>query len=246
MKPSVLVVEDEDALTTLLTYNLEREGFRTLSARDGDEALLIIDEQRPDLLILDWMLPKISGIELCRRVRGRSDTRNLPIIMLSARGEETDRVRGLDTGADDYITKPFSMVELLARVRAVMRRIRPALADDVITFGDILLDRAAHRVRRADRDIHLGPTEFRLLDHLIQYPGRVFSREQLLDAVWGSDVYVEARTVDVHIGRLRKAINARGETDPIRTVRSAGYALDESYSLVEMPRETMDLSASPL
>ncbi len=230
MQPLVLVVEDEDALSTLLTYNLEREGYRVASARDGDEALLIIDEQRPDLLLLDWMLPKISGIELCRRLRNRPQTRNLPIVLLTARGEEPDRIRGLDTGADDYVTKPFSMPELLARVRAVIRRIRPALAEDVITFGDIALDRAAHRVRRGNRDVHLGPTEFRLLDHLIQFPGRVFSREQLLDAVWGSDVYVEARTVDVHIGRLRKALNDKGEIDPIRTVRSAGYALDESYS----------------
>ncbi len=230
MKPLVLVVEDEDALSTLLIYNLENEGYRVASARDGDEALLIIDEQKPDLVLLDWMLPKVSGIELCRRMRSRPQTRNLPIIMLTARGEETDRIRGLDTGADDYIIKPFSMPELLARVRAVVRRVRPALAEDVIFFGNIALDRAAHRVRRGNRDVHLGPTEFRLLDHLIQYPGRVFSREQLLDAVWGSDVYVEARTVDVHIGRLRKALNEKGEMDPIRTVRSAGYALDDSYT----------------
>ncbi len=239
MKPLVLVVEDEDALSTLLTYNLEREGYRVVYARDGDEALLIIDEQRPDLCLLDWMLPKVSGIELCRRLRSRPQTRNLPIILLTARGEETDRIRGLDMGADDYITKPFSMPELLARVRAVIRRIRPALAEDVITFGDIALDRAAHRVRRANRDVHLGPTEFRLLDHLIQYPGRVFSREQLLDAVWGSDVYVEARTVDVHIGRLRKALNDKGELDPIRTVRSAGYALDDAYPGEEAVEDAM-------
>ncbi len=230
MKPLVLIVEDEDALTTLLAYNLERDGYRTLSARDGDEALLVIQEQRPDLVLLDWMLPKVSGIELCRRLRSRPETRNLPIVMLTARGEEEDRIRGLDTGADDYISKPFSMAELLARVRSVLRRIRPALAEDIVHFGDISVDRSAHRVRRNDRDIHLGPTEFRLLDHLIQHPGRVFSREQLLDAVWGSDVYVEARTVDVHIGRLRKALNGPGELDPIRTVRSAGYSFDESYS----------------
>lgn len=230
MKPAVLVVEDEAAITTLLQYNLEREGYRVADARDGEEALLLIDEDRPDLVILDWMLPQISGIELCRRLRGRAETRNLPIIMLTARGEEADRIRGLDTGADDYVTKPFSMTELLARIRAVLRRIRPALADDLVTFGDIQLDRSAHRVRRAGRDVHLGPTEFRLLDHLIQYPGRVFTREQLLDAVWGSDVYVEARTVDVHIGRLRKALNRKGEPDPIRTVRSAGYALDETVT----------------
>ncbi len=228
-QPQVLVVEDEAALTTLLQYNLEKEGYRVTTTADGEEAMMIVDEQQPDLVLLDWMLPQVSGIELCRRLRGRSETRNIPIIMLTARGEEADRVRGLDTGADDYITKPFSMTELLARVRAVLRRIRPALTEDIVTFGDVAVDRAAHRVRRGDREIHLGPTEFRLLDHLIQHPGRVFSREQLLDAVWGSDVYVEARTVDVHIGRLRKALNNPGEQDPIRTVRSAGYALDEHF-----------------
>ncbi len=229
IKPLVLIVEDEAALTTLLQYNLEKEGYRVLETADGEEAMMIVDEQQPDLVLLDWMLPQVSGIELCRRLRGRSETRNIPIIMLTARGEEADRVRGLDTGADDYITKPFSMTELLARIRAVLRRIRPALTDDIVTFGDIAVDRAAHRVRRGEREVHLGPTEFRLLDHLIQHPGRVFSREQLLDAVWGSDVYVEARTVDVHVGRLRKALNNPGEQDPIRTVRSAGYALDEHF-----------------
>jgi len=226
MKPLVLVVDDERDLATLLRYNLEKEGFRIIEAHDGEEALLMLNEESPDLVLLDWMLPQVSGIEVCRRLRNRPETRNLPVIMLTARGEETDRIRGLDTGADDYICKPFTVAELLARIRAVMRRIRPALASDLIVHGDITLDRAGHRVRRASRDIHLGPTEFRLLDHLIQYPGRVFSREQLLDAVWGSDVYVEARTVDVHIGRLRKALNDRGEADPIRTVRSAGYSLD--------------------
>jgi two-component system phosphate regulon response regulator PhoB len=228
-KPLVLVVEDEMPLTTLLRYNLEKEGYRVSEARDGEEAMMMADEEMPDLTLLDWMLPKISGIEVCRRLRGRAESRNMPIIMLTARGEESDRIRGLDTGADDYITKPFSMTELLARVRAVLRRIRPALAEDVATFGDIIVDRSAHRVRRGPKDIHLGPTEYRLLDHFMQHPGRVFSREQLLDAVWGSDVYVEARTVDVHIGRLRKALNVPGQTDPIRTVRSAGYALDESF-----------------
>jgi two-component system phosphate regulon response regulator PhoB len=177
-------------------------------------------------VILDWMLPKVSGIEVCRRLRGRSETRNVPIIMLTARGEESDRIRGLDTGADDYVVKPFSMIELTARVRAVLRRIRPGLADDRITVGDIVIDRVAHRVKRQGKEVHLGPTEFRLLDYLMQHPGRVFSREQLLDAVWGSDVYVEARTVDVHIGRLRKALNGDVDGDPIRTVRSAGYSLD--------------------
>lgn len=226
MQPYVLVMEDEDALATLLSYNLEKEGYRVVVASDGEEGMLQIDERLPDLVLLDWMLPKLSGIEVCRRIRGRSETRNLPIIMLTARGEESDRVRGLDTGADDYLTKPFSMTELTARIRAVLRRIRPGLADDRINHGDIVIDRVAHRVRRAGLEIHLGPTEFRLLDHFMQHPGRVFSREQLLDAVWGSDVYVEARTVDVHVGRLRKALNVEGTVNPIRTVRSAGYSLD--------------------
>ena len=226
MTPYVLVVEDEDALATLLHYNLDKEGYRVGVAGDGEEALIMANERAPDLVILDWMLPKVSGIEVCRRLRGRAETRNVPIIMLTARGEETDRIRGLDTGADDYVVKPFSMVELTARVRAVLRRIRPGLADDRITVGDIIIDRVAHRVKRGGKEIHLGPTEFRLLDYLMQHPGRVFSREQLLDAVWGSDVYVEARTVDVHIGRLRKALNGTTEGDPIRTVRSAGYSLD--------------------
>jgi two-component system phosphate regulon response regulator PhoB len=226
MTPYVLVVEDEDALATLLHYNLDKEGYRVGVAGDGEEALIMANERAPDLVILDWMLPKVSGIEVCRRLRGRAETRNVPIIMLTARGEETDRIRGLDTGADDYVVKPFSMVELTARVRAVLRRIRPGLADDRITVGDIIIDRVAHRVKRSGKEIHLGPTEFRLLDYLMQHPGRVFSREQLLDAVWGSDVYVEARTVDVHIGRLRKALNGATEADPIRTVRSAGYSLD--------------------
>ena len=226
MTPYVLVVEDEDALATLLHYNLDKEGYRVGVAGDGEEALIMANERAPDLVILDWMLPKVSGIEVCRRLRGRAETRNVPIIMLTARGEETDRIRGLDTGADDYVVKPFSMVELTARVRAVLRRIRPGLADDRITVGDIIIDRVAHRVKRSGKEIHLGPTEFRLLDYLMQHPGRVFSREQLLDAVWGSDVYVEARTVDVHVGRLRKALNIEGTVNPIRTVRSAGYSLD--------------------
>ncbi len=226
MTPYVLVVEDEDALSTLLSYNLEKEGYQVAVAADGEEGLMLVDERQPDLIVLDWMLPKVSGIEVCRRLRNRPETRNVPIIMLTARGEESDRIRGLDTGADDYITKPFSMTELTARIRAVLRRIRPGLAEDRIRHGDIVIDRVAHRVKREGREIHLGPTEFRLLDYLMQHPGRVFSREQLLDAVWGSDVYVEARTVDVHIGRLRKALNLTEEADPIRTVRSAGYALD--------------------
>jgi two-component system phosphate regulon response regulator PhoB len=224
--PYVLVVEDEDALATLLQYNLEKEGYDVTVAGDGEEALILVDERLPDLVVLDWMLPKVSGIEVCRRLRSRPETRNVPIIILTARGEETDRIRGLDTGADDYVVKPFSMTELTARIRAVLRRIRPGLAEDRIRHGDIVIDRVAHRVRRGGREVHLGPTEFRLLDYLMQHPGRVFSREQLLDAVWGSDVYVEARTVDVHIGRLRKALNQEIESDPIRTVRSAGYSLD--------------------
>jgi two-component system phosphate regulon response regulator PhoB len=229
-KPLILIVEDEAPLRELIRYNLQSEGFyRVAEARDGEEALVLVDEEAPALIVLDWMLPQLSGIEVCRRIRGKSETRNIPIIMVTARGEEADRIRGLDTGADDYITKPFSTTELMARIRAVFRRIRPALAENILHFGDIIVDRSAHRVKRSERDIHLGPTEFRLLDHFIQHPGRVFSREQLLDAVWGSDVYVEARTVDVHIGRLRKALNVPGAPDPIRTVRSAGYALDESF-----------------
>jgi len=225
MKPNILVVEDEDALATLLRYNLEKEGFDPIIAGDGEEAMMVVDERMPDAVVLDWMLPKISGVEVCRRLRNRRETRNIPIIMLTARGEEADRIRGLETGADDYIVKPFSMAELVARIRAVLRRIRPSLAADQLQHGEIVLDRVAHRVLRSGREIHLGPTEYRLLEHLMQYPGRVFSREQLLDAVWGSDVYVETRTVDVHVGRLRKSLMAVGETDPIRTVRSAGYSL---------------------
>ena len=225
MTPSILVIEDEDALATLLHYNLQKEGYKVTVTGDGEEALVLVEESQPDLVVLDWMLPKVSGIEVCRRLRNRPESRNLPIIMLTARGEESDRIRGLDTGADDYITKPFSMTELTARIRAVLRRIRPGLAEDRVRHGDITIDRVAHRVKRGGKEVHLGPTEFRLLDYLMQHPGRVFSREQLLDAVWGSDVYVEARTVDVHIGRLRKALNT-DDGDPIRTVRSAGYSLD--------------------
>ncbi|MEL7029709.1 MAG: phosphate regulon transcriptional regulator PhoB [Pseudomonadota bacterium] len=225
-KPEILVVEDEGPLATLLEYNLGKEGFDVHVATDGEEGLLRIEEDDPDMVVLDWMLPKVSGIEVCRRLRSRPETRNVPVIMLTARTEEADRIRGLNTGADDYLSKPFSMVELTARIRAVLRRIRPSLLDNAVTYGDIVLDRTAHRVRRGEHEIHLGPTEFRLLDHLIQHPGRVFSREQLLNAVWGSDVFVEARTVDVHIGRLRKALNKHADSDPVRTVRSAGYALD--------------------
>ena len=226
MRPTILLVEDEDALATLLQYNLEKEGYEVIVAGDGEEALMMIDEKLPDLVVLDWMLPKVSGIEVCRRLRQRPETRNLPIIMLTARGEESDRIRGLDTGADDYVVKPVSMSELAARARAVLRRLRPGLAEDEVKIGDIVIDRVGHRVKRGDKEVHLGPTEFRLLDYFMRHPGRVLSREQLLDAVWGSDVYVEARTVDVHIGRLRKALNVAKTDDPIRTVRAAGYALD--------------------
>jgi two-component system phosphate regulon response regulator PhoB len=226
MKPYIIIAEDEDALGTLLSYNLEKEGYDVGLATDGDEALVMVKERLPDLLVCDWMMPKVSGIEVCRRLRQQTATRNLPIVMLTARSEETDRIRGLDTGADDYVVKPFSMVELMARIRAVLRRIRPALSEDRVEFGEISVDRLSHRVQRSGRDIHLGPTEYKLLDYLMQYPRRVFSREQLLDAVWGNDVYVEARTVDVHVGRLRKALNNGDQFDPIRTVRSAGYSLD--------------------
>ncbi|MGD1924806.1 MAG: phosphate regulon transcriptional regulator PhoB [Paracoccaceae bacterium] len=229
MGAQILIVEDEEALSELLEYNLSSEGFAVKTTPHGDDAMLVLDEHRPDLLLLDWMLPGLSGIEICRRVRARSATRDMPIIMMTARGEEADRIRGLDTGADDYLTKPFSIPELTARVRALLRRARPTIASDMATFGDLMLDRETRRVHRANKEIHLGPTEFRLLDCLMQRPGRVYSREQLLDLVWGRDVYVEVRTVDVHIGRLRKALNGRGQRDPIRTVRAAGYALDETY-----------------
>jgi len=225
MKPFIIIAEDEAAVSELLRYNLEAEGYETALALDGDEAMLLMDERLPDLLLLDWMLPKLSGIEICRRLRSRQETANIPIIMLTAKTEESDRIRGLETGADDYVTKPFSVNELMARIKAVLRRIRPALMDDMIRVGDIVIDRTTHNVVRADHEIHLGPTEFRLLEYFAQHPGRVFSREQLLDGVWGADVYVEARTVDVHIGRLRKALMSQGGNNPIRTVRAAGYSL---------------------
>ena len=229
--PLILVVEDENALVTLLRYNLEREGFQVIEAGDGEEALLLAREQRPDLILLDWMLPLLSGIEVCRQLRRLPETRSVPIIMLTARGEEGDKLRGLDSGADDYVTKPFSPSELIARVRAVIRRARPATENETLQYEDLIMDLAAHRVRRNGRDVHLSPTEFRLLRHLLEHQGRVFSREQLLDQVWGQDVYVEPRTVDVHIRRLRKALNIDEEPDLIRTVRSAGYALDRSGEL---------------
>ncbi len=229
--PLILVVEDENALVTLLRYNLEREGFQVIEAGNGEEALLLAREQKPDLILLDWMLPLLSGIEVCRQLRRLPETRSVPIIMLTARGEEGDKLRGLDSGADDYVTKPFSPSELIARVRAVIRRARPAIGNETLQYEDLVMDLAAHRVRRNGRDVHLGPTEFRLLRHLLEHQGRVFSREQLLDQVWGQDVYVEPRTVDVHIRRLRKALNIDEEPDLIRTVRSAGYALDRSGEL---------------
>jgi len=226
MKPNVLIAEDEDALATLLEYNFTKEGYDVTVANDGEDALLQASERTPDLILMDWMMPKLSGIEVCRRLRRRSETRTTPIIMLTARGDETDKITGLDYGADDYVTKPYSMPELLARVRAVLRRAQPGILEDLIRLGDIEIDTKAFRVRRGENEVHLGPTEFRLLDHFMRHPGRVFSREQLLDAVWGRDVYVEARTVDVHIGRLRKALKKAGGKDPIRTVRSAGYAFE--------------------
>jgi two-component system, OmpR family, phosphate regulon response regulator PhoB len=225
VKPLVLIVEDEAALVTLLRYNLEQEGFAVSEAGDGEEALLRIAEHKPDAVLLDWMLPIISGIEVCRQLRRAPQTRALPIIMLTARGEEGDRVRGLNSGADDYVVKPFSPTELVARLRAVIRRAQPSAADEVLRYADVAMDLVAHRVSRADQPVHLGPTEFRLLRHFLQNPGRVFSREQLLDRVWGRDAEVELRTVDVHIRRLRKALNAAGR-DLVRTVRAVGYALD--------------------
>lgn len=228
MRPAILVVEDETALLTLLRYNLEKEGFTVSAAHDGEEALLQLKEAKPDAVLLDWMLPRVSGIEVCRQIRRTPAWRDLPVIMLTARGEEGDRVRGLDSGADDYVVKPFSPNELIARLRAVIRRARPASNAETLRFSDLALDLSAHKISRDGKPIHLGPTEFRLLRYLMERPGRVFSREQLLDAVWGRDAEVELRTVDVHIRRLRKALNGGGRTDVIRTVRAAGYALDEA------------------
>ena len=225
-KPLVLVVEDEAALATMLRYNLEKQGFRVEEAADGQEALTRIAETQPDLVLLDWMLPQMSGLEVCRQIRRRSATRDLPVIMVTARTEDQDAVRGLNTGADDYIAKPFSMDALLARMRALLRRSNALPVKGQLAFHDITMDLAAHRVQRNGRPIHLGPTEFRLLEFFMQHPRRVFSREELLDAVWGPDIHVEPRTVDVHIRRLRKSINATGELDIVRTVRAAGYALD--------------------
>ncbi len=228
--PKVLIVEDEEPLSLLLRYNLEAEGYSVDSCVRGDEAEIRLRESLPDLLLLDWMLPGLSGIELCRRLRAREDTERLPVIMLTARGEEAERIRGLSTGADDYVVKPFSVPELMARVRAILRRASPEVVSTMLRSGDIELDRETHRVRRNAKEIHLGPTEFRLLEFLMTAPGRVFSREQLLDGVWGHDVYVDERTVDVHVGRLRKALNKGKAKDPIRTVRGAGYAFNDQFS----------------
>ena len=227
MDPTVLIVEDEAAIVTMLRYNLEREGMQVVEAGDGDEALKILAETHVDMVLLDWMLPVMSGIEVCRQIRRKPESRDLPVIMVTARGEEGDRIRGLDTGADDYVTKPFAIGELLARIRALLRRSGPAQPQGQLIYSDIEMDLAAHRVSRNGKAIHLGPTEFRLLRYFLEHPGRVFSREQLLNAVWGPNIYVETRTVDVHIRRLRKALNdVKGTRDVIRTVRAAGYALD--------------------
>jgi two-component system, OmpR family, phosphate regulon response regulator PhoB len=222
----LLLVEDDKALAELLIWHFERQGFSVRRTADGEEALLLVEEEVPDILVLDWMIEGVSGLEVCRRLRRRAATANLPIIMLTARGEEADRIRGLETGADDYVTKPFSPAELIARVNAVLRRVRPALAGEKLNYGGLEMDVAAHKVRRDGRPVALGPTEFRLLRHFMEHPGRVFSRERLIETVWAHDSEIEARTVDVHVRRLRKALNEGGLADVIRTVRSAGYALD--------------------
>ncbi len=224
-QPSVLVVEDELAQREVLAYNLEAEGFRVIKAENGEEAMLLVEEGAPDIIVLDWMMPNMSGIEVCRRLKIKPDTRSIPIIMLSARSEEVDKVRGLETGADDYVVKPYSVVELMARVRTQLRRVRPSTVGLRLEFDDIVLDAETHKVSRAEKPLKLGPTEFRLLSTFMEKPGRVWSREQLLDRVWGRDIYVDTRTVDVHIGRLRKALTQHGGEDPVRTVRGAGYAL---------------------
>lgn len=224
-QPHVLVVEDEPAQREILSYNLEAEGFRVTTADNGEDSLMIVQEDPPDVMVLDWMLPSVTGIEVCRQLKARPDTRSIPIIMLSARSEDADKVRGLETGADDYVVKPYAVSELLARVRTQLRRVRPSTVGQVLSFEDIELDAETHRVTRSGQPLKLGPTEFRLLATLMEKPGRVWSREQLLDRVWGRDIYVDTRTVDVHVGRLRKALRQHGGTDPLRTVRGAGYAL---------------------
>lgn len=229
LEPCILVVEDDEAILAMLRYNLKSAGFVVNDTGDGEEALIMVAELKPDIILLDWMLPSLSGIEVCRKIRHDSKTRNIPIIMISARGEESDRIAGLDFGADDYITKPFSPTELVARIKAVLRRIRPAFSSESLTFADIKMDLSTHKVTRGGDEIHLGPTEFKLLRVFMEQPKRVFSREQLMDIVWGNDIYVEIRTVDVHIRRLRKALTKGDvEPDPIRTVRSAGYSLDNA------------------
>ena len=229
MTASILIVEDEEPIQILLTYNLQAEGFRVRATANGEDVAHLVNEERPDLIVLDWMLPGISGIEVCRLLRSRPDTRDIPVIMLTARGEENERVRGLATGADDYIVKPFSVPELLARIKTILRRVNPDAIAERLKAGDIALDRRTRRVTRATRDITLSPTEFRLLEYLMQSPGRVYSRSQLLDAVWGRDIYVDERTVDVHVGRLRKCLKRGREIDPIRTVRGMGYSFDERF-----------------
>ncbi|SHG30646.1 phosphate regulon transcriptional regulator PhoB [Cognatishimia maritima] len=223
--PKVLLVEDEPAQREVLSYNLQSEGFDVVTAAEGEEAMMLVDEEMPDIIVLDWMLPGISGIEICRRLKSRAETRAIPVLMLSARSEEVDRVRGLETGADDYVVKPYSVLELMARVRTQLRRVRPSTVGLQLEYEDIVLDSETHRVTRSDQPLKLGPTEFRLLSTFMEKPGRVWSREQLLDRVWGRDIYVDSRTVDVHVGRLRKALCVHGGEDPVRTVRGAGYAL---------------------
>src|SRR5260221_12807031 len=229
MTASILIVEDEESIQILLTYNLQAEGFRVRATANGEDVAHLVNEERPDLIVLDWMLPGISGIEVCRLLRSRPETRDIPVIMLTARGEENERVRGLATGADDYIVKPFSVPELLARIKSILRRVNPDAIAERLKAGDIALDRRTRRVTRATRDITLSPTEFRLLEYLMQSPGRVYSRSQLLDAVWGRDIYVDERTVDVHVGRLRKSLSRGRENDPLRTVRGMGYSFDERF-----------------
>ena len=225
IRPTVLLVEDEPAQRELLAYNLEAEGFDVLTADNGEDGLILVDENDPDLIVLDWMMPQLSGIEVCRRLKSNSKTRQIPVIMLSARAEEVDRVRGLETGADDYVVKPYSVIELMARIKAHLRRIRAAAVGDRLEYGDIMLNPETHKVFRSQSELKLGPTEFRLLSTFMEKPGRVWSRDQLLDRVWGRDIYVDTRTVDVHVGRLRKALCQHGGDDPLRTVRGAGYAL---------------------
>ena len=225
IRPTVLLVEDEAAQREMLAYNLEAEGFDVITADNGEDGLILVDENDPDLIVLDWMMPQLSGIEVCRRLKSNSKTRQIPVIMLSARAEEVDRVRGLETGADDYVVKPYSVIELMARVKAHLRRIRAAAVGNRLEYGDIMLDPETHKVFRSQSELKLGPTEFRLLSTFMEKPGRVWSRDQLLDRVWGRDIYVDTRTVDVHVGRLRKALCQHGGDDPLRTVRGAGYAL---------------------